>query len=568
MEDRIGGRMKKVNTKKYTCLEIFAKQTAEGGRILVLTRNADGSQSAAEKLAGRGYFAWLKIPVRQNTDYEIKGEDCEVSLCYLSGNEDVLETGVCYLERDLSDGSFFVQDQAAWYDRPDRETYHFSPWKNWINDPNGLCWFQGYYHMFYQFNPHEQRWSNMYWGHAASRDLIHWVHLPVVLDPQEEILKNQEEIKGGAFSGCAVASDEEVTFYFTRHKGPLQDGEGTVEQQWMMRSRDMIHFTQEKCVIGQSPEGASFDFRDPKVLWIQDRWYMVLGSAVGGHGAILLYESPDGEQWKYVHPLLLEEREKVRCFECPDFMELDGKYVAIGAWMQHRDAGGRFQMSRYYTGSLQDRKFEIDGDGWFDFGSNCYAMQSFAHQGRRISIGWISDFYEEHVARENGAYGSMTIPRELHIRDGKLYMTPVREIREQKGMVLGQGRGGNLSLPKIEGNAYRAEIRFGQNTFFSILLGRDGVKEISLVNDRDGLRIVTKGVKSEGICFRADVEEVRSLEIYVDRRAAEVYVNEGEAVGTKVFYSGSRVGCFELRAKKPEHVEWMEVACMKSIWSK
>ena len=161
--------MTKVNTGNHTCLEIFAKQTADGGRIRVLSANADGSRQSVEKPAGRTYFSWIKIPLEKRTDYEICSEECEVSLCYLSGSEDILEEGVCYLEKNPADNRFYVPDQAAWYDRPSRESYHFSPWKNWMNDPNGLCWFRGYYHMFYQFNPHGQQWSNMYWGHAASR---------------------------------------------------------------------------------------------------------------------------------------------------------------------------------------------------------------------------------------------------------------------------------------------------------------------------------------------------------------------------------------------------------------
>lgn len=552
-----------MNTGQYTCLEIFAKQTASGGRVRVVSE-IQGNQ---EKEAGSTYYAWLKFCLEPYTDYEIACDNCEVSLCYLSGNENILETGVCNLERTQEGGDFTVQDPAAWYDSPVRETYHFAPWKNWINDPNGLCWFQGYYHMFYQCNPHGQEWSNMYWGHAVSRDLVHWTHLPVVLGPQEEVLAEPETIKGGAFSGCAVAGEEEVVFYLTRHLGPLQDGEDTVEQQWMMKSRDMIHFTQEKCVIASPPDGASFDFRDPKVLKIGDCWYMVLGSAMQGQGAMLLYESKDGEHWEYVHPLLMEEQNQIRCFECPDLMELDGRYLAVGAFMEHHDSCGRYQMSRYYIGNWQNRKLEKVREGWFDFGSNCYAMQSFEHQGRRISIGWISDFYGEHVKCPDGAYGSMTIPRQLHIRNDKLYMTPVQEIAGLKGEVLYQGSKENFTVPKIEGNAYRAEIRFAENTFFTILLGKDEDRTISLVHDANGLRIVTKGVKSEGIEFRADVDEVRALEIYMDRRVVEIYVNEGEAVGTKVFYSTSKEGCFELCAMRAANIVQAELALMQSIWN-
>ena len=230
-----------MNTGQYTCLEIFAKQTAAGGRVRVLSK----TQETLEQAAGGAYYAWLKFSLKPDTEYEIVCDDCEVSLCYLSGNENILETGVRYLERTGKESGFILQDLAAWYDRPARETYHFAPWKNWMNDPNGLCWFQGYYHMFYQFNPHGQEWSNMYWGHAVSKDLIRWTHLPIVLEPQKEILADPETIKGGACSGCAVADDDEVVFYLTRHQGPLQDCADTLEQQWMMRSRDMIHFTLE-----------------------------------------------------------------------------------------------------------------------------------------------------------------------------------------------------------------------------------------------------------------------------------------------------------------------------------
>lgn len=223
-------------------------------------------------------------------------------------------------------------------------------------------------------------------------------------------------------------------------------------------------------------------------------------------------------------------------------------------------------MSRYYTGSLHNLKLEKENEGWFDFGSNCYAMQSFEHRGRRISIGWISDFYDEHAAYENGAYGSMTIPRELHIRNGKLYMIPVQEIKALKGKILYEGRRENIALHRIDGNAYRAEVTFSGNTFFTILLGKDEEKSISLVNDKDGLRIVTKGVNSENICFKADVDEVKNVEIYIDRRTAEIYVNEGEAVGTKVFYSSCPDGCFELCTESQENIERIEVALMQSIW--
>ena len=170
----------------------------------------------------------------------------------------------------------------------------------------------------------------MYWGHAASKDLIHWTHLPVVLEPQREILDHPGKLAGGAFSGSAVVRGEEVVFFLTRSLGPCNDDENTVQQQWVMRSRDMLHFTQEELVIKEPPQDASYDFRDPKVMWAGGTWYMALGSALEGKAAILLYESEDLIHWDYAGPLLTEKEEGIRCVECPDFIELDGKHLVIG----------------------------------------------------------------------------------------------------------------------------------------------------------------------------------------------------------------------------------------------
>ncbi len=552
-----------IQTGEYTCLEILAR-SVEGKEGYVVLKNAEGRESTYA--AGRKYYKWLKIPVDRQTGYELAVQNAEISLAYLSGCEKILERGICYIDPEEGGQCLSGSETAAYYDTPYREQYHFAPWKNWMNDPNGLCWYQGYYHMYYQYNPHGQEWSNMYWGHAASPDLVHWTHLPIVLEPQKEVLEQADVQKGGAFSGSAVVLEDEVVFYLTRHLGPMEDGEETVQQQWMTRSRDMLEFGPEKLVIGEGPKGASFDFRDPKVLKIGDMWYMVLASAMNGHAAILLYKSGDMEHWSYVKPLLTEKEEGIRCFECPDFFSLDGCYVAWGALMCHKDPGGRFQMSRYYTGEFKDENFSVESTGWYDFGSNCYAMQSFEHEGRRIAIGWISDFYGEHVKAEDSAYGSATIPRVLHVKEHKLYMTPVEEIYTLKGEKLYTGEKENICLQQITGNSFYAGISFAGDTDFNLLLGRDGKKEIRFVKENGFAGIRTSGVKSETVKFPADVDVIRNMEIFVDRRVVEIYLNGGEAAGTKLFYNSNTDGCFILEAEEPEKIERAEVSMMRSVW--
>ena len=557
-----------------------------------------------EQQAGTSYYKKLCFPLKKDTEYEIIPVDAHVSFAYLSGNDNILDEGICYLsdESRVPGAADFraVKGDALkeHYDTSYREQYHFVPFVNWINDPNGLCWYQGRYHMFYQQNPHSQQWNNMYWGHAVSRDLVHWTHLPIVFEPQEMILEHADRYIGGAFSGSAVVLEDEVLLYLTRHLAELPDETKVTETQCMTKSRDLLRFEAEKTVIdksaaGQRPEGVSDDFRDPKLLKIGDTWYMVLGSALHGKAAILLYRSEDMEHWTYYAPLLIEETEGVRCFECPDFYELDGKYVAVGAWMCYVDEYGRKQPCRYYVGDWEYRQrntgskvsrteegascengfYEIQNSGWYDFGSSCYAMQSFEHDGRRICIGWISDFYEEHVKVKNGAYGSMTIPRELHVRENRLCMNPVSEIYSLQDELICLESQKEVSLSGIHGNSYLAKLELTGDSDFCLTLGRNGESFIELIRE-DGVTAIRTGENSRnGVraeetirTFPAVTKNVRYVEIFVDRRTVEVYLNHGEEAGTRLYYGSGKNGVFELKAERPEEFTRIEVWGMKGIW--
>lgn len=142
-----------IQTGEYTCLEIMTR-TVEGKKGYVVLRDKEGRENRYE--AGKKYYQWLKIPVERQSSYELTSRDAEISLAYLSGCENILEKGICFIEPADGGISLSSREAAAYYDTPYREQYHFAPWKNWMNDPNGLCWYQGYYHMYYQYNPHGQ----------------------------------------------------------------------------------------------------------------------------------------------------------------------------------------------------------------------------------------------------------------------------------------------------------------------------------------------------------------------------------------------------------------------------
>lgn len=553
--------MAELHTKQYSRLELFAESLDGTDGVITLT-GPEGE--IITEHGGTGYYRWIQIPLKKHHIYQISWSGCRISQCYLSGNDDMLDEGVCFLE--LKEEVREIQGEAlhTYYDTSYREQYHFNPYKNWINDPNGLCWFKGRYHLFYQANPHEQKWDDMYWGHAVSRDLVHWVHLPHVLEPQEELLGDPIH-KGGAFSGCAVPFEDEVVFYLTRHYGEQEDGPSTIQWQNMMKSRDMISFTKEKEIIREKPEGVGHDFRDPKVVRIKDSWYMVLAANLNGESAILLYRSEDMEHWEYKGPLVVEPDPGSVTFECPDFFPLDGTYVAAGALMGHVDEYGRYQMTRYYTGDFSGGRLQVKQTGWFDFGSNYYAVQSFLKEGRRIAIGWVSDFYGEHRAVTDGAYGSFAIPRELHVRNGRLFMQPVREIYQLLDKTLYSGSG-MAALEKIPGNSYYVKLKTDGGGDFKLTLAREKERSITFEVSNGVAQIRTYGGKTADIRFPAGVKIVTELEIFVDRRTVEVYVNGGEAAGTKVFYTDQKDGCYISEFEKPEEVKQMEVYAMKSIW--
>lgn len=555
-----------LHTENYSCLEVFAR-SCEGkeGKILV---KKDGDTVCQEYPAGKYNYRLLKISLEPHTDWEIVPEDCEISIAYLSEADQILDKGVRFLEYQdgRESGWIPVNDLKKWYDTPNREQYHFNAFKNWINDPNGLCWYKGYYHMYYQANPHTQEWDHMYWGHAASRDLVHWVHLPYVLMPQDEILDATDK-KGGAFSGSAVALEDRIVFYLTRHFGEMEEREeDTVQYQTMVESEDSIHFGEERRIIDKPDDTFSYNFRDPKVIWYEGKWQMVIGTMINKVPSIVRYTSADMENWNYEGVLLEEKTPGVYTFECPDFFPLGGRSVAVGAWMHYADAQKRVQPTRYYLGDYADGRFTVEKTGLYDFGSNFYAVQSFEHRGRRIAVGWICDFFNEHQPEENGSRGAMAIPRELFLQDGKLYRRPIREIYQLKGDCICKVKGQNLSLKHMNDNCYYARVTFSGETEFDMLLGTSAAGCIRLVRHDKALRIVTHGVKSEDVHFTTEVEHLNELEIFVDRRTVEVFANGGEEAGTKLFYQDGSDGIFQAGFEKEDHVEEIELYKMNGIW--
>lgn len=334
------------------------------------------------------------------------------------------------LEKRLKKANRYIADNSKitaemkW-----RQRYHFMAPVGWMNDPNGLIEWGGAYHLFYQFNPYSSKWGAMYWGHAISKDLCHWEHMPAALAPSE---KYDDWEGGGCFSGSAVNLEGKLALIYT---GTSNTAEGVCQVQCLAESQDGLHFQKYKGnpVISSYPDCAGRDFRDPKVWRHGDLWYLVCGSGKNGKGMALLYRSTNLVKWEFVNVLAESDGTLGYMWECPDFFEVDGLAVLTFSPMGAGEHQSVYLAGTvdYETGRLRE---EFRGD--IDCGLDYYAPQSFLdHAGRRILIGWANGwewmpwFTDFGAAQEEGWCGHLAIPREVRFkRDGKLRFIPVEEM--------------------------------------------------------------------------------------------------------------------------------------------
>lgn len=548
---------------KYRKLELFAcAKCSEAGKEGSLRLLKNQCEIARFQLFS-GCFQRLEIPLEEG-EYCFEMQDAMVSQMYLKDSEDMLETGTKYLMVNNKNVEMFHIKEFM--DTPVREQYHFMPFVNWNNDPNGLCWHKGYYHLFYQSNPHEQKWGKMYWGHAVSRDLVHWKHLPFALEPQKEVL-DSSTMTGGAFSGSAISTDEGIRLFFTRDAEVVGDVGSIRQSQFTARSEDGVHFGEEKELLPAfSLEGIDVNFRDPKVFCLDSKWYMVISSNYYGKASVLLYTSEDLLHWEFLRPLLQVEDDVVSSTECPDFFRLKDRYVLLASLMDVRTEHGVYQPVKYYIGQWKDEKFQWDCEGVCDFGGNFYGTQTFEHEGRRILFGWICDWYKEHETEENGAYGSVTLPRVLSLKGDCLYQKPAIEVYSLLGDELFKQEKCAAAEVEIPGNSYYGQLLFLENTGFEILLASDGEDFLKLVGSDGEVELISTKNKDKLARFIAKTREVKKIEIFMDRRVVEIYVNDGEKVGTKLFISHSKEGIFKAFFEEPMKVEQVLVRKMEAIW--
>ena len=442
-----------------------------------------------------------------------------------------------------------------------RPSYHLSPLVGWMNDPNGFSVYKGEYHLFYQYHPYSTKWGPMHWGHAVSKDLLNWKYLPVAIAPDMPYDQN------GCFSGSAIELDDgrQLLLYtgveIVRH----EDGGIQEFQTQCVAVGDGLNY--EKLAANpvldrkDIPEGFStHDFRDPKIFRKEDGSY---GCVVGnrtedGSGALLLFHSEDGFTWRYDGILDRCYNEYGRMWECPDYFHLDDHDVILTSPQDMCAMGLEFHNGNgtiALLGNKKDGAFQREAVQAIDYGLDFYAPQTLlSEDGRRIMIAWMQN-WDTTGSQPDGAkwFGQMTTPRELTIRNGRLYQNPIRELERCHGRrvvykdipiheevslngVRGRVIDMTLTIRPADDNGYeKVRIRFAKGSeHYCAVTYRPGPSTLRFSRTHAGFN---RDFVHERKCLvRSRGGEIK-LRILLDRYSAEIFINDGEQAMTATFYT-------------------------------
>lgn len=298
--------------------------------------------------------------------------------------------------------------------------YHFKPQKGWVNDPNGLVYYKGYYHIFYQHNPNSEACADpMHWGHARTKDFLEWEELPVALFPDQVYDNN------GCWSGTAMVKNDILYVLYTSIHTP-QESKEKIQTISLAYSTDGIHFEKHpnNPLICNNPVDDSPDFRDPAMCCIDGTYYCVIasGNTEELEARLLLYRSEDLVDWDYQG--IMGQWQGCKFTECPSLVPAGDKYLLTVSVCPPEGLGYLEVM----CGRFENGKFFVEHTSQIEKGPDQYAAQVFQdHRGRNILITWLPGWCYGTVFRDRNI-GCMSIPRELKLQDGRVYAEPVEEL--------------------------------------------------------------------------------------------------------------------------------------------
>lgn len=415
--------------------------------------------------------------------------------------------------------------------------YHLMPPVGWLNDPNGLCEFNGEYHVFYQYSPTDVNGGLKFWGHYTSKDFINWTKHDVAIYPDQVFDLH------GVFSGTSFIEEGKMNCYYTgtvKRQGynDNYEIEGMEQNTILVTSEDGFTFSDKKLLLtNEDYPNMSWHVRDPKVWREEDIYYMVLGArSKSNEGCILLYYSEDKINWKYINTLKTKERFGYM-WECPDLFEIDNKKLLItcpqGVELDGIDLVNIHQCGYFIIeGDIKSDNYEFSKFITLDRGFDFYAPQTFLDsKGRRILIGWlsISDTPFAYPTVDNGWNHCLSIPRELNFKNNKLIQCPIEELKSlRKETVDFEIVNGEMNKV-IYGDKYELEINFENGVKILDITLRKDIK-ITYVNSEFKLTFGASGYGRDE--RKVIIEKLENIRVFMDTSSIEIFLNNGEEVFT------------------------------------
>lgn len=464
-----------------------------------------------------------------------------------------------------------MQHQGSYW----RNRFHITMPFGLINDPNGLSYFNGKFHIFYQWNPHGCEHKDKHWGLVTTTDFVHFSTPQIALKPDEWFDKD------GCYSGCGLVVNNQLQLYYT---GNVKNQNGERESYQCMAVYNQDGNIEKKGVlIDGQPQGYTAHFRDPYLFYQDNCAYMVLGSQTEKlTGTALLYQSQDLVKWNLLGELKMDLGDFGYMWECPNLISVDEDQTAFifspqGLSPEPYQYQNKFQAG-YIIGNLNLKELALEAHTNFkelDMGFDFYAPQVFEHQGESLMIGWagMPDGEGDCPTSLHGWMYSLTMPRVLTYQDGQFYQQPLdvlKNLRQKLELEVSQKTVSNYQFELAERskeiqlwiglnglNCFRINFRFGKELLFIECDPEKGVCTI----DRSQMLLGGRGIRR----FKLNCQESLKLAFYIDQSIMEIYFQDGIEVTTITYFPVDQGMEIELLAQEQFEIRELQMWDLRSI---
>ena len=508
-----------VGNSKYVLLPV--QESEDIASIAVLNSRNDMVQRLNVKLAVDRVDYWVP--------YELKG----ARLLDIEFHGDRRQKGAvaefaCWKEIKYSD-TFDTANREHF-----RPLYHHTPQYGWMNDPNGMFYKDGTWHLYYQWNPYGSQWENMHWGHSTSKDLIHWEAQPTAFEP---------DWLGSIFSGSCVTNGNDVVAFYTS-AGHHQTQSIAISHD---NGRTFEKFAGNPVLTSDVP-----DFRDPNVFWNEDikMWNLILAAGQ----EMRIYSSKDLKEWKYESSFGKEYGNHGGVWECPDLFKIDGKWVLIC----NINPGGPFggSATQYFIGDFDGKRFTCESmpkvTKWLDYGKDHYATVSFynAPDNRRVVLAWMSNWQYANNVPTKQFRSANSIPRDLGLfQDGEETYVSVVPSKEMLAI-----RGDKLKKP-----AEACEIVVDVKGSMELTLSNTKGEKVVMTYDAQQQTFAMDRTQSGQVDFSEAFPyvttapthgAVKQLRLFIDRCSIEAFSSDGKMAMTNLVFPSEPYNTIKVKGGK------------------